>query len=251
MLDEKSLVVTYRHWRGEPRGSVKTAQAAPGKFGDCIDCNQCVAVCPTGIDIREGPQIGCITCALCIDACDRVMTQTGKPRGLIDYLTEDDATAEKAGRPPRSILRSLFHVRTIVYFSIWGAIGLAMLFALGARERMTISALQDRNPLFVRLSDGAIRNAFTIKLRNMQDRPRRMEISVSGLPGAKIWTEGNTRETAPPTVIVTVPADSVSRSRIFVASNVAGEQRQSFEFTLRALDAEGGQQRQPVHFERP
>src|SRR3546814_5747699 len=58
MLDEKSLVVTYKHWRGEKRGSLKKAEANPGAFGDCIDCNQCVAVCPTGIDIREGPQIG-------------------------------------------------------------------------------------------------------------------------------------------------------------------------------------------------
>ena len=74
MLDEKSLTVTYKDWRGEPRGSVKSApsrSAAP--LGDCMDCNQCVAVCPTGIDIREGAQIGCITCALCIDACDKAM----------------------------------------------------------------------------------------------------------------------------------------------------------------------------------
>src|SRR3546814_10394942 len=69
-LDEKSLVVTYKHWRGEKRGSLKKAEANPGAFGDCIDCNQFVAVCLTGVDIREGPQIGCITCALCIDACD-------------------------------------------------------------------------------------------------------------------------------------------------------------------------------------
>ena len=84
MLDEKSLLVTYKDWRGEPRGSVKKAEKDPAHFGDCIDCLQCVAVCPTGIDIREGPQIGCITCALCIDACDRVMAEVGRPRGLID-----------------------------------------------------------------------------------------------------------------------------------------------------------------------
>ena len=80
MLDEKSLMVTYKDWRGEPRGSVKKAQKDPEHFGDCVDCLQCVAVCPTGIDIREGPQIGCITCALCIDACDKVMADVGRPR---------------------------------------------------------------------------------------------------------------------------------------------------------------------------
>ncbi len=100
MLDEKSLIVTYKDWRGEKRGSLKKAQKNPGEYGDCIDCNQCVAVCPTGIDIREGPQIGCITCGLCIDACDRVMAETGRPRGLIDYATLDDAENEKKGNPP-------------------------------------------------------------------------------------------------------------------------------------------------------
>ena len=83
MLDEKSLIVTYKDWRGEQRGSLKTAAKNPGQYGDCIDCQLCVAVCPTGIDIREGPQIGCITCALCVDACDKAMASVGRPRGLI------------------------------------------------------------------------------------------------------------------------------------------------------------------------
>ena len=98
MMDEKSLIVTYKDWRGEPRGSLKKAQKNPGQFGDCIDCNQCVAVCPTGIDIREGPQIGCITCALCIDACDRVMDDIGRPRGLIDYATLEDCEGARRRR---------------------------------------------------------------------------------------------------------------------------------------------------------
>jgi cytochrome c oxidase accessory protein FixG len=100
MLDEKSLIVTYKDWRGEPRGSLKQAKRLPGAIGDCIDCKQCVAVCPTGIDIREGAQIGCITCGLCIDACDRVMGQVGRERGLIDYCTLDDAEHERKGGPP-------------------------------------------------------------------------------------------------------------------------------------------------------
>src|SRR3546814_18846465 len=97
MMDEKSLLVTYKDWRGEPRGSVKKAEKNPGAFGDCVDCNQCVAVCPTGIDIREGPQIGCITCALCIHACDSVMAQVGRPRGLTAYCTHAAAATAQAG----------------------------------------------------------------------------------------------------------------------------------------------------------
>ena len=251
MLDEKSLVVTYKAWRGEQRGSLKKAQAHPGEFGDCIDCNQCVAVCPTGIDIREGPQIGCITCALCIDACDKVMTQVGRPRGLIDYCTEEDAEAEKKGEPPRSVLRTLFRPRTIAYFAIWASIGAAMLFALGARTRLDISAQQDRNPIFVRLSDGAIRNAYTVKLRNMETRRRDVEVRVAGLPGAKIWTDAGSREKASDAVRVAVAADSVTKLRLFLILPAAGPARQDFRFTVRALDREGGGDSEDARFERP
>src|SRR3546814_10992821 len=122
-MDEKSLLVTYKDWRGEPRGSVKKAEKNPGAFGDCVDCNQCVAVCPTGIDIREGPQIGCITCALCIDACDSVMAQVGRPRGLVDYCTLDDAAHEMAGGIAPAIRQTLFRPRSVIHFGLWGAIG--------------------------------------------------------------------------------------------------------------------------------
>jgi cytochrome c oxidase accessory protein FixG len=251
MLDEKSLVVTYKAWRGERRGSLKKAQAHPGEFGDCIDCNQCVAVCPTGIDIREGPQIGCITCALCIDACDKVMVQVDRPRGLIDYCTEEDAEAEKKGDPPRSVLRTLFRPRTIAYFAIWASIGAAMLFALGARTRLDISAQQDRNPIFVRLSDGAIRNAYTVKLRNMETRRRDVEVRVAGLPGAKIWTDAGSREKASDAVRAAVAADSVTKLRLFLTLPAAGPARQDFRFTVRALDREGGGDSEDARFERP
>ncbi|KXU29462.1 cytochrome c oxidase accessory protein CcoG [Sphingobium sp. 22B] len=251
MLDEKSLIVTYKHWRGETRGSLKKAQAHPGAFGDCVDCNQCVAVCPTGIDIREGPQIGCITCALCIDACDKVMAQVGRPRGLIDYCTQDDAEAEQKGAAPRPVLKTLLRPRTIAYFAVWAGIGAAMLFALGARERLEISAQQDRNPIFVRLSDGAIRNAYTVKLRNMQARPRPMEVGLTGLPGGRMWTDAGSRESAAATVRTTVPADSVAKLRIFLTLPSGGPARQDFRFTVRALDREGGSASEPARFERP
>ncbi|MBH1998249.1 MAG: cytochrome c oxidase accessory protein CcoG [Sphingomonadaceae bacterium] len=251
MLDETSLVVTYKDWRGEQRASLKKAQAAPGDFGDCIDCNQCVAVCPTGIDIREGPQVGCITCALCIDACDQVMAQIGRPRGLIDYCTQDDAEAEKRGAPSRPVLKTLLRPRTLAYLAGWSGIGAAMLFALGARTRVDIAAQQDRNPIFVALSDGAIRNAYTVKLRNMEARPRPMEVSVEGLADAQLWTDTMVRERARPVIRTMVPADSVAKLRIFIAAPPTGPQRQDFAFTVRATDHEGGGDREDARFERP
>ncbi len=252
MLDEKSLIVTYKDWRGEPRThGLKKDLDTSLETGDCIDCLQCVQVCPTGIDIREGPQIGCITCALCIDACDKVMVQIGRPRGLIDYATIDDAEHEKAGGERRPIRKTLFRPRTIAYFTIWASIGLAMLFALGERTRIDISVLQDRNPLFVRLADGAVRNSFTIKIRNMETRPRAAEVSVTGLPGAKVWQAGGDRAAGGRTIPVQLVADSVTKVRLFVAAPAEGAQRQEMLFTVKALDSEGGSSTDDAHFERP
>jgi cytochrome c oxidase accessory protein FixG len=235
MMDEKSLTVTYKDWRGEKRGSLKKAEKNPADFGDCIDCNMCVAVCPTGIDIREGPQIGCITCALCIDACDKVMGEIGRPRGLIDYITLEDAEREKAGGAPRPAWKALLRPRTIVYFTVWGAIGLAMLFALGNRSHTALSAAPDRNPPYMLMSDGSVRNAYTLKLRNMESRPRQMRIVLEGLPGAAMWTDEIGRGEAARALTVSVPADSTASLRVYVIapSNTPG---QEFEFDVTSMD---------------
>ncbi|MGZ8326611.1 MAG: cytochrome c oxidase accessory protein CcoG [Allosphingosinicella sp.] len=252
MLDEKSLVVTYKDWRGEPRHrGTKKASLADLGLGDCIDCNQCVAVCPTGIDIRDGPQIGCITCALCIDACDKVMEQIGKPRGLIDYTNADDAKLEAAGGTAKPLLKTVLRPRTLAYLGLWSGIGFGMLFALGARARIDVSAQQDRNPVYVRLSDGHIRNSFTVKIRNMEGRPRTMEVFVEGLPGAVMWTGDGSREAAARAVRTTVPADRLAKLRIFLAAPAGGEGREDFAFGVRALDREGGRDSVAARFERP
>ncbi|MBL0000715.1 MAG: cytochrome c oxidase accessory protein CcoG [Sphingomonadales bacterium] len=252
MLDEKSLIVTYKDWRGEPRThGVKKAADQGIKTGDCIDCTQCVQVCPTGIDIREGPQIGCITCALCIDACDKVMAQIGQPRGLIDYCTLDDAAIEKAGGTSKPVLKTLFRPRTLAYLSIWSAIGLAMLFSLGARTRLDLSVQQDRNPIFVQLSDGAIRNNYTVKIRNMEARPRKVMLRVSGLEDARMWTQDGGRATASHEVEVSVEPDSVMKVRLFVAAPRNGPERQPFEISAQAAGANEKGDSDATQFERP
>ncbi len=250
MMDEKSLTVTYKDWRGEPRGSVKKAQKNPEAFGDCIDCMQCVAVCPTGIDIREGPQIGCITCALCIDACDKVMAEVGRPRGLIDYVTLEDAEREKAGEPPRPAWKALLRPRTIIYFTVWGAIGLAMLFALGTRSHTGLSAAPDRNPPYMLMSDGSVRNAYTLKLRNMEDRPRAMRLTLDGLPGAAMWTDEMDSKDSARALTATVPADSTLPLRVYVIApkNTEG---QEFEFAITSPDERGAKAETETRFTTP
>ena len=237
MLDEKSLLVTYKDWRGEPRGSVKKARKNPGEFGDCIDCMQCVAVCPTGIDIREGAQIGCITCALCIDACDKVMAEVGRPRGLIDYATLEDCEREARGEAPRPPWRTLLRPRTIAYTLIWGSIGLGLLFALGVRSHTDLTVSPDRNPPFMLMSDGSVRNSFTLKLRNMESRPRDMEIAVAGLPDAVMWSDTIRREEAASTQIVSVAADQTRTVRAYVMAP-DGTPAQDFAFRIISQDSQ-------------
>ncbi len=251
MMDEKSLLVTYKDWRGEKRGSLKAAQADPEAFGDCIDCNQCVAVCPTGIDIREGPQIGCITCALCIDACDKVMAQIGKPRGLIDYCTLEDADVEKAGGTGKAALKTLLHPRTLIYFGIWAAIGLAMLFTLGQRTRLDLTVQPDRNPVYVRLSDGSIRNNYTLKIRNMETRPRIVDVTVEGLPDAVIWTPDGERAFAKANINFAVAPDAVHKVRLFIAAPAEGPERTEFRISTVARTGDERGDSDTVVFERP
>ncbi len=250
MLDEKSLLVTYRDWRGEPRGSVKQAQKSPYPLGDCVDCNQCVAVCPTGYDIRKGPDIACITCALCIDACDKVMDQLGRPRGLIAYATLDDCKRERAGEQPRSAIRAILHPRTMVYFTVWAAIGLGLLFALGTRQRLDLSVQKDRNPPFMLMSNGEVRNAYTLKLRNMETRPRPMEVTVTGPNGVVMWTDDMPRDKAAAMLRFTVRPDSTDPQRVYVVA-APNTPSGNLSFTLKALDREGGSDVSKTRFDAP
>ncbi|KLI65060.1 cytochrome c oxidase accessory protein CcoG [Aurantiacibacter marinus] len=250
MLDEKSLLVTYKDWRGEKRGSLKKAAKAPEEFGDCIDCNQCVAVCPTGIDIREGPQIGCITCALCIDACNRVMDEVGRPRGLIDYATLEDCEREAAGAAPKPVWKTLLRPRTLVYTGIWSAIGLAMLFALGTRTHTDLSVAADRNPPFMLMSDGSVRNAFTLKIRNMESRPRDFTLALDGLDDALMWTGTVPRDQAARSLTVSVDADQTRAIRAYVAA-APGTPAQGFAFLITSQGEQAETDRSDARFVTP
>ncbi len=248
LMDEHSLLVTYKDWRGEPRGSVKKAAKNPEAFGDCVDCNMCVAVCPTGWDIRKGPDISCITCGLCIDACDRVMGEVGRPRGLIDYITLNDAAHEEKGGAPRPAWRNLLRPRTVAYFLIWGSLGAGLLFMLGTRTHTQISAAADRNPAYTIMRDGSVRNNFTVKLRNMESRPRTMRVSIDGLPDGRMWTDEIPVEQAARTLEIAVPADETKSVRIYVIAP-RGTDGQDFAFDLVSLGDRPETDRVEVQFQ--
>jgi cytochrome c oxidase accessory protein FixG len=236
MFDRDSLLISYRAWRGEPRGPHKAGQTWEGR-GDCIDCRQCVAVCPTGIDIRNGPQLECIQCALCIDACDEIMDKVARPRGLIAYDTEHNLAAAGRERIPIKLVRA----RTIMYAAAIAIVGGIMLTALLVRSDLDVSVLRDRNPLYVKLSDGGIRNGYTIKLLNKLYGPRALSLELEGLPGAKLSVVGLEHEANP---VVTVPPDELKSVRFYVTLDkqaVASLGGSATNFAILVTDAASGE----------
>jgi cytochrome c oxidase accessory protein FixG len=211
MMDESTITVGYRDWRGEPRGKHRKAAGAE-LLGDCIDCSACVNVCPTGVDIRDGQQLGCITCALCIDACDEVMDRTGRPRGLIGYLTLADGERERAGAAPVAAWRRVLRPRVLLYSLLWAGAGLAMLAALLVRTDLDLSVEPVRNPLFVTLSDGAIRNTYELRLRNMTGYDRALALSAAAPSPLALELQGLAGDQ------VTVPANQTLRQRVYLTA---------------------------------
>lgn len=190
LTDEDALNVTYRYDRGEPRISLKAGLAARSlgqPAGDCVDCNQCVAVCPTGVDIRNGSQLGCIQCGLCIDACDAVMQKVSRPHGLIGYDNENNIKRRQAGLPS---IRRIVRPRTILYTIAIVLIGSVMLTRLVTRPTDGITVAHDRNPLYVTNADGTVRNAYTVQIVNEQSVPRNLQFTVTGLDNAKVQVIG-------------------------------------------------------------
>jgi len=234
LLDEESLVITYHEDRGEPRGARKKG-THPSNLGDCLDCNQCVAVCPMGIDIRDGQQLECITCALCIDACNDVMDKAGLPRDLISYDTLANVERVRAGEKPR--LR-LIRLRTVIYTGIIALVSLIMLFTLLTRSDLDVNILRDRNPLFVTLSDGSIRNGYTVKIINKQHALRHFTLAVEGLPEATIDVVGND-VTADD---LRVDPDSLESYRVFVSTPRAGLDDDSLDVRFLITDKDSGSQ---------
>jgi len=226
MMDEDTLTVGYRAWRGEPRKHSEEVKAG-AEQGDCIDCMACVNVCPVGIDIRDGQQLECITCALCIDACDDVMEKIGKPRGLIDYMALTDEQNERAGKPPKPIWKHVFRPRTILYTSLWSLVGVGLVVALFVRSDIDLTVAPVRNPTYVTLSDGDIRNIYEVRLRNMQHDATRFNFSVNGDPSLFVTLEGT------PYTSVEVPADEMLLQRVYVTAPAGSDPAQADRTEIR------------------
>jgi len=178
MFDSDTLIVAYHPERGEPRGSRRRGvDPASVGLGDCIDCNVCVQVCPTGIDIREGLQYECIACSLCIDGCNEIMDKMSYPRDLIRYTTENSALGKR-----QHILRPRIVVYACILLLLCGLLG----WHIAQRVPLDLDVIRDRNTLYRETRDGLIENVYTLKILNMDSQPHRYRLWAEGIDGLKL-----------------------------------------------------------------
>ncbi len=177
MFDSDTLIISYDGLRGEPRGARRAGSDHRRQgLGDCIDCKLCVAVCPTGIDIRDGLQYECIGCSACIDACNGVMDTIGYPRGLIRYTTDNAV----AGKPSR-ILRP----RIIMYMALLVLLSAITVYSLVQRVPLHLNVLHDRNQLYRDVGE-LIENVYTVRIINMDDVAHVYHLSADGIAGLEL-----------------------------------------------------------------
>jgi cytochrome c oxidase accessory protein FixG len=225
MFDRDTLIVSYDASRGEPRGhrkkSLSHLEAREAGYGDCIDCDLCVQVCPTGIDIRDGLQYECITCAACIDACDSVMDKMGYPRGLVRYTTENALEGKKS---------HIMRPRLLGYFAALVLMIGTFAWAINDRMPLNFDAERERTQLYQTTRDGLISNVFTLTIRNLDDQDHTYQLSVSGLPSLAL---DNT--------LIVVPAGESRLEVVTVTANPDDLQQPSHDivFTLQAQQDDG------------
>jgi cytochrome c oxidase accessory protein FixG len=178
LLDENTIVVAYDYKRGERRGPLRrgqplAARQAAGQ-GDCISCQQCVSVCPTGIDIRNGTQMECVHCTACIDACDNVMERIGRPRGLIRYASVNGIErGERLRVTPRLV------GYTVVLLALASLLG----FLVFTRSDVQTTLLRAPGALFQKMPDGHYSNLYTVRVVNKTSRQIPIQLKLENLPG--------------------------------------------------------------------
>ena len=184
MVDRDTFVVTYDKRRGEPRGSRAKAADYKGQgLGACVDCNICVQVCPTGIDIREGLQYMCIGCGACADGCDQVMEKMNYPKGLIRYTTE---RAIDEGLTEHRASQHLLRPRVLIYSGILLLLGAAFVVSLVMRNPLRVDVMRDRGALAREVAGGKLENVYRMQIMNASEHPMKIEVKVSGLPELQV-----------------------------------------------------------------
>jgi cytochrome c oxidase accessory protein FixG len=177
MLDKNSIAVTYDHVRGEPR-TKHIKKTADQPHGDCVDCLECIRVCPTGIDIRNGLQLECVNCTACMDACDTVMEKTHREKGLIRYASENSVLTKT---------KLKLNKRIVAYSLVLLALISVEAFLLITRSELEVNSVRTRNTLFTVEPDGKIGNLYNIKLINKTSDEMNIEFKIEGKNASFDW----------------------------------------------------------------
>lgn len=228
MFDENTLIVAYDKRRGElsagrfkPDKEVSHAARQQAGHGDCIDCGLCVQVCPTGVDIRNGMQYQCISCALCIDACDTVMDKLNWPRGLISYTSENALDNKPVNR---------WGTKTVAYGLVLAVMLGFLVYSMLHQTRVQVDVRQERQPMYVEMSDGRIQNKYTIKLTNKLGHAAHYTVSLSGLPPqAELYSVQKTLD---------IPPGKMRMMNVFVRVSPTLLKDEKTEFAFRFRDTE-------------
>lgn len=207
LTDARTITITYDWRRGEPRN--RLVRGASEAAGDCIDCHQCVTVCPTGIDIRDGIQLECVNCTACIDACNGVMARVGRPLGLI-RLTSHDAIATagaitpSAARGVPSFTSRLAHTlktglsaRVVAYTGVWLILAVSVAVLLAGRRDLDVLILRQPGTLYTTITGGDVANFYTVQALNRTSRTRAFTIEVVTPAGATISSLGELGDVSP------------------------------------------------------
>jgi len=230
MFDKDTLIVTYDVERGEPRGALartdsKADSKTGEKKGDCIDCNVCVQVCPTGIDIRKGLQYECIGCAACVDGCNTVMDKIGKPHGLIRYATDN---AMMQHWSVAQIKRRMLRPRVMIYTALLALIVVAFATALALRTPLKLDVIRDRGSMGREVGDGLIENVYRLQIMNTAETGHTFRITVHGIEGVRLATAEQATLDGASTRAVPV--------RVQVERSAAGRGSNQIVFELTAVD---------------
>ena len=245
MFDEETIIVAYHPEIGDPRESSRRKRSAMGEAcGHCIDCFECVTVCPTGIDIRDGQQYECITCAACIDACDSVMARMGDPSRLIRYTS----LSEMSGGKTR-----FFRSRVLVYGAIFAVSLLAIVGYLSMRTALDLNVIRNRQQLYVTLSDGGIRNNYTVRVLNMTPKRQTYSLDVQGLPGSELSVAAVTAKDDRGRPLLTVDSGNVEPFSVYVHQPRTHLEKGPAQvvFVLKAGADDGGEDHYESVFMRP
>ena len=242
MFDKDTLVIAYDTKRGEPRGS-RSRKADPRKvgLGDCIDCEICVQVCPTGIDIRKGLQYECIGCAACIDGCDQVMDKMGYPRGLIRYASQNSLAQ---GWNRAALIRHMARPRTLLYTALLVGIAVVAGVSLALKNPLKVDIIRDRGALAREVRPGVIENSYRMQVMNTAEHPRSFTIEAAGLPGLAVV--GIEQPLA-----VDAAATRLAPFRLELPADAAGAGSHKIELRVRATDDAGIARREQSTFILP